>query len=597
MIKQKIRRASMFALAFVMMLSMGQMAFAEDAIPEQVMQINTSELSLSGEPEFRMTDDDSALTAERSVDAEQEVISHRTSVSDLEGGTELVAESRAVGVETNDDFSVNNAMPTAGDFYFSITSFLTQPQEWSYLIVDVFPGEVLHVQMDSPNCPNIDYDLFLYRFVGNFLVSVDSSTLWTQINGAYGTLSEIVGWINNTNSIQTMAIIVESIIGYSTTLPFTLHVAANVGFEPFEVDAITRPRVFALGHDETRTGIMDTRADNDWFRILVPENRDFDFVNISLDAASVSSGHVVEMYRFLNSQAHKVAITDGTAPVTTGNHYIRVHNNSAPLTGVEYQLTITTSDQLIEPFEPSISVYTTYDVVETGEQFEVFGYVDIDEPSTIDFQMIQQSTGGIQDILLGGEIDGSGRFSFGWLHFTDGFDEGIYVFRVILRNNNSVEVDRAYAEIEHVIPIPLPNLPTRVSNVVFAPSSIVTYWHGPLPRVNRLQLVTISGLALDASNSPVSDAQLTLRIANLAWTNPDMRYSIVTTRTCQNGRFEYVVRMPEVFGRYQFTWGTAQPRVHHYDLAEFRVQNENRDWLIIPESHQELYILGWTTPA
>ncbi|MCL2250193.1 MAG: hypothetical protein FWC13_13125 [Oscillospiraceae bacterium] len=599
--KHFLRRTFIFTLAIVMLLSTGSMAFAAIEYSEQVPETAGYDFDLPLMPEFSMTVDTAELVLEEAAINSRAMTANRTSISDIEGGTEIAANVREAGSELFGEFSTGAIVPLSGDFYQSFTSFITQPQGWAYLIFDVFPGEVLHVRLDTPNAANIDYDLFLYRMVGDFFQAVDSSMLWTRINGAYGTLSETVGWVNTTGTIQSMAIIVESAVGFSTTLPFILHVAANTGFEQFEADALTRPRILPLGENVTRTGIMDTRADSDWFRIVVPANRNFDSINVALDAASVSTGHVVELYRIVNNGAQRVPIVDGEAAVTTGNHYIRVHNNAALLTGVQYQLTVSTV--LPPPPEPSITLSASRNSVESGVQFQLYGEVVVNGPSTIDLIMVPQSTGAELPLLLNEAVFSSGQISFGWIYFPPNFLEDTFTFIVRLRDNSGALVATASTTVQHIAPRPPAPTVARVAELSFTPSDAGVVYSN-VSNVGRFRIrgsstVRVNGRAFDANNNAIADANLRLTFVNDGWTNnPTMRNSYRYVTTDASGRFSTYISVNPPAGVRTYVFGAARPTLHTFDTGSFEVADVNNNYraVTVPATHRLIFIFANSRP-
>jgi len=610
--KQMFRKTTALSLIVAILLSLITMtALAYDAdeyfveLQEQTSEnpiIAVYENSPTSVPDLSMAVDDSEFEAEILDESNLASTSRRANVSDLEGGTELNVDARETS-DLHSAFSASDIVPAFGDFYASVNGFLTQTGAWSYLIFDVFPGEILHLQLDTPHSASIDYDLFLYRMVGNFMMSVASSELRTFINADGSTLSETIGFVNFTPSIQTLVIVVESIVGSSATMPFTLHVAANMGFELFEVDSIAQPRIFDLGNDVVREGVIDTRADNDWFRVVVSENRDFDTINIALDTASVNSGHVAELYRVINGRAQRVPITDGVAPVVTGNHYIRIHNRNMPLTGVAYQLTITTNQQIVEPFEPSISLDTTLTVVETGEGFEVFGYADIEATSLIAISLYHNGNYfALNPSII--TIYTSGRFSFGWFNFGEGASLGVYTFTVALINSEWVEVATASTQLEVIAPTPPPPPPppppvvvARVDGLSFTPSDPSVRYSGvPFPqtriRIRQQDPIRVRGRALDASGVPVANVELQLTFVNEGWhtSNPAMRYTNRVVETNATGHFDVVINLRSSAGALTYHLGHS---IHTFDTGQFRITNvESGSSVTVPTSHQNIFILA-----
>lgn len=233
----------------------------------------------------------------------------------------------------------------------TLTGVLTFQGDISlYGVIDVWPGEVIHVQADMPNSAAIDYDLFLLRtdVFGNILGTVDASFYTTYINGHFGTLSEAVGFYNNTSSIMYFAIAVQSFIGSSTTMPYTLHIARNVSGGANEaIQHVRNPRVASVNLPASGiltfgTQRIETLADNNWLRINVPANRNFDKISLALDSNSAAAGYRVEMYtRRADDAMRKIVPNNGGFLVTTGVHYVRVTSTGAnSVIGANVVLTI-----------------------------------------------------------------------------------------------------------------------------------------------------------------------------------------------------------------------------------------------------------------
>jgi hypothetical protein len=261
----------------------------------------------------------------------------RRNARNLEGGFELKADQAISRDARNDAYTDGQSQSMNNYLYFHVGGFLTQPFSWAFLPVEVWPDEILQVQMDVPNDPNVDYDLYFDLITNNEWEEVASSTLRTFINGSDGTLSESTGWINDTGSIQVIAVVVEATNGFSTTQPFTFHIAMTTDFSDYEADSIFAPRALTL--DTNQSGRLDTRVDSDWFSFTATSG--ISVVNISLDATSKAAGHVVELYTLNNRQAIRVPIDGaGMANVTPGTYFVRVDTRMLPVTGMDYGLTV-----------------------------------------------------------------------------------------------------------------------------------------------------------------------------------------------------------------------------------------------------------------
>lgn len=232
------------------------------------------------------------------------------------------------------------------DFFTSIEGFITEEGQQLFIHpITVHNGEILHIQMDAPNSPNIDYDMYLFEVDSSgYMRLVDISEYTTYINGNHGTLSEAVGIVNTSGTTKNYAVFFVSYRGASSTMPFVAHIGINSSRDAFETDErVSRALGFnlptSIGTISMRS--IDTRADNDWFRFVVPENRGYNSINFTLDNASIAAGHGLELYTFENNQARRVNISNaGNAHVTAGTYFLRVTANQGQLIGTNYTIRI-----------------------------------------------------------------------------------------------------------------------------------------------------------------------------------------------------------------------------------------------------------------
>jgi len=255
-----------------------------------------------------------------------------------------LSSDRSLGDREAED--LNRPRPRSGDFYFSVQGHFTQAGQDRPYQLDLFPGEMIQIQMDLPNSANIDYDLYLYRLVGNNLVFVGGSAFRTLINGTNGTMPEYTGWFNNTGTTQRMVIFTESFRGGSSTMPYTLHFGINSRRDSFEVDApfssiVPVPQITANQSISIDVRQFNTRVDNDWYSFTSPAG--VNQVQFILDSTSRNRGHRVELYTMSNNQARRVNMdSQGVASVVPGTTYIvRAYTNLQPISGTNYTLEIT----------------------------------------------------------------------------------------------------------------------------------------------------------------------------------------------------------------------------------------------------------------
>ncbi|MGG0815349.1 Ig-like domain-containing protein [Paenibacillus alvei] len=215
----------------------------------------------------------------------------------------------------------------------------------------VKPGEVLQVQLDPPLSPQLNYDLYLYEFdmaTGNIITTpIDHSIYGTYMNNYENgtrTLTENVGTKNTTSGDKAYLVEVHAKQGGSINDPFTVTLAVSSEYDAYETD---ENAFHAYGFTVNTSGSsLNTRSisspiDNDWFSINVPENRNYDALNLSLDNVSMSKGYKVEVYgafegnqmRLLSSPADK------NVRIGTGTFYVRVYT-TGQYDNTNYTLTV-----------------------------------------------------------------------------------------------------------------------------------------------------------------------------------------------------------------------------------------------------------------
>jgi len=104
-------------------------------------------------------------------------------------------------VEENQILSSEKPIRTSSNEWFrTFTGFITNLNDMQFIYTDLFPGEVLDVEVHMPTNSNIDYDVVLLE-IGAFgnLIMVDSSENSTFINPNGQTVPETVSFFNNSN--------------------------------------------------------------------------------------------------------------------------------------------------------------------------------------------------------------------------------------------------------------------------------------------------------------------------------------------------------------------------------------------------------------
>ncbi|MBN3525138.1 hypothetical protein [Paenibacillus apiarius] len=200
----------------------------------------------------------------------------------------------------------------------------------------VKPGDILQVQLDPPLSQQLNYDLYLYEFdmaTGNLITTpIDYSVYGTYFNqypNGMRTLSENVGAKNMTSSDKAYLVEVHAKQGGSINDPFYVTLATSTDYDAFETDENAfRAYSFTVapGGSSLNNRSISSPIDNDWYVITVPENRNYDVMNFSLDSASAAKGYKVEVYGVLaNNQMKLLSTTDNNVPLGTGSYYVRVY--------------------------------------------------------------------------------------------------------------------------------------------------------------------------------------------------------------------------------------------------------------------------------
>jgi hypothetical protein len=239
-------------------------------------------------------------------------------------------------------------------FYQTITGYLTGTGKQAIVYpIPVFAGEVLCIQVDLPNNAQIDYDAYLYLVDALGIATlVDRSVMSTYINGSNGTLPEMVGAYNTSDTTQNYRLLINSYQGGSSTLPYTIHFGIrenNALFDFHESDENPAKALsINLQPEPSSTGVnnrsANTRCDNDWFMFITPPTKNYTSAVFKFDAASISAGYKFEIYTPVSNTTLKREAIDTVGRVTLANntaYYIRVTSTgSNSLTGSNYSFVI-----------------------------------------------------------------------------------------------------------------------------------------------------------------------------------------------------------------------------------------------------------------
>ena len=281
-------------------------------------------------------------------------------------------------LKQENEINVNASIrPRSGEFRTSGSGFLTHQGDWQFMSLDIFPNELLTIEVDMPVNANIRYDVLLYEIMPDGTLRLaDFSVHETFINN--GTvLPGMVGYANRTNQIRNFVVLVESAIGFSLTEPFVVHAAFNVmsATDPFESDQNMRN---ALGlytpFSNTQNSVftlnrrLHTSLDNDWYRISIPDTRAWEDLTITLDQTSVTAGHRVEVYRMVGTQPRLVPqdVTGRLLGLAPDTLYVRVFANDTPALRRDYTLTFRSTMPLPPP---ELDRLTVFNLSSTGVNF------------------------------------------------------------------------------------------------------------------------------------------------------------------------------------------------------------------------------------
>lgn len=223
---------------------------------------------------------------------------------------------------------------------YTYTGYIQQEGTSAYLYpYYVQPGSILQVQLDSPASSQLDYDLYLYEFdmaTGNLNPNpIDYSIYGTYLNN-YGnetkTLSEHVGTKNVTAGTKAYLIEVYGAVGASINEPFYLTVSTSSTYDAYETDENALhayPFTVATGGSTLVSRSINSEIDQDWYKITVPESRNYDAMHIDLDQLSVGNGYKAELYGALsNNRMLLIPSQNGNVSLGTGTYYLRVYTTN-----------------------------------------------------------------------------------------------------------------------------------------------------------------------------------------------------------------------------------------------------------------------------
>lgn len=267
----------------------------------------------------------------------------------VETSIRLKSGSTASKIQKNLIASPQSVSVTAATYTYS--GVLAQEGESAYLYpVYVQPGSILQVQLDSPASSQLDYDLYLYEFdmsTGNLNPTpIDYSIYGTYMNSyenGIKTLPENVGTKNGTSGAKAYLVQVYAAVGGSINDPFYLTVSTSSTYDPYETDENALhayPFTVATGGSTLLSRSINSEVDQDWYKITVPESRNYDAMHIELDQSSVANGYKAEMYGVSsNNRMVLLSSTGHNVSLGTGTYYLRVYTTNT-YSDTNYSLTL-----------------------------------------------------------------------------------------------------------------------------------------------------------------------------------------------------------------------------------------------------------------
>ena len=191
-------------------------------------------------------------------------------------------------------------------------------------------GIYLQAQLTTPADASLDYDLYLLDSEGYIITG---SEYLTYVNGTYGTLPETMGYNNTSGSTATYYLYVLSSAGGSSTQAFTLDYTVSNSCDSYEIDEnVSQARSFTVGTNGATVNVrnLSSPIDNDWYKITVPQSRNYDKLTLSCTTSSANKCSV-ELYQNVDSSGYKMKRIGGSGKtkVSTGTYYIRVSNKNS----------------------------------------------------------------------------------------------------------------------------------------------------------------------------------------------------------------------------------------------------------------------------
>ena len=272
------------------------------------------------------------------------------SIASIDSASKAEKSSRAPA-QTYVEYNLSDTLDFLGDY-----------AAWT---VNLGPMSILQAKLSGPQNLSIGYEVSVYELVGGSLALRDEC--YYPTTAEY--IPKQVGVVNNSLSTKTYYIFVDTVVGFSSSLPFALNVTlSDAGsFDILEADenAFT---ALPLGNTSGNGVVIDRNIncpiENDWYYFNVPSGASYS----SLEIQNLSSVFTVENYRVQNGLLVKVGEATSASnllPVVEGYNYMRIiFNGNAFFNTISNDYTITVKQYIGGGSTPGVvASYKTYIIV------------------------------------------------------------------------------------------------------------------------------------------------------------------------------------------------------------------------------------------
>jgi hypothetical protein len=145
-------------------------------------------------------------------------------------------------------------------------------------------------------------------------------------------LAENVGTRNGTAGSKAYLIEAYGAVGASINDPFYFTVSTSSTYDAFETDENALHAyafTVATGGSTLVSRSINSEVDQDWYKITVPESRNYDAMHIDLDQASVGNGYKPIVRALSNNRMALIPSKMATCHSGTGAYYLRVYTTNA----------------------------------------------------------------------------------------------------------------------------------------------------------------------------------------------------------------------------------------------------------------------------